>query len=152
MWARVDQQEQGEMRSPWEAALDFMCASVCARTHMHVCPSLPKMGRSPDCPFSSVGQALWVPKDSEVKWDSLVSKVSWGRGRESKDSVETSHSRGKSGFRAQRDLMDMTHKLRSARGGGETKMDGKLSSEPGTDPSWSSPHELPHQGICFPCR
>lgn len=36
--------------------------------------------------------------------------------------------------------------------GGETKMDGKLSSESGTDPSWSPPHELRHQGICFPCR
>lgn len=78
--------------------------------------------------FSSGGQALWVPKDSEVKWDSLVSKVSRGRGRESKDSVETSRSRGKLGFRAQRHLMDTTHKLRSARGEGETKMDGKLSS------------------------
>lgn len=110
------------------------------------------MGHSPDCLFSSVGQVLWVPKDSEVKWDSLVSKVSWGRGRESKDSVEISHSREKSGFRAQRDLMDMTHKLQSARRGDETKMDGKLSSESGTDPSWSSPHELSHQGICFPCR
>lgn len=60
--------------------------------------------------FSSVGQALWVPKGSEVKWDSLVSKVSWG-GHGVKDCGDLSFKKEVRESGAQRGLMDMTHKL-----------------------------------------
>lgn len=93
VWAK---RSIGRRGSPWGAVLDF-----CFKVSMHLCvlwaawfsalpagcpgssvhgySSLPRMGHN--YMSSSVGQALWVPKGSEVKWDFLVSKVSQGMSR-----------------------------------------------------------------------
>lgn len=60
----------------WGGEQSLTSAARCMCTYVYMCCPVPRLRLPPNYMPSSVGQALWVPKGSEVKWDFLVSKVS----------------------------------------------------------------------------